>query len=63
METIKRILGVMLLALAFLFLFRVPANWKSTDPKANNKIIADIFLVIVTGGSALVLLSGSRKAD
>jgi hypothetical protein len=63
MRTLKRILGICLLGIAFLFVFRIPTNLHSGDPKAHGKIGADVVFAFVLGGSAFVLLSGSRKAE
>ncbi|HEX3357111.1 MAG TPA: hypothetical protein VHS31_09085 [Tepidisphaeraceae bacterium] len=58
----KRILGIILLGLALLFVLRIPKNYQSTDPKASAHLGADIVFVLVFGASGLVLLAGSRKA-
>ena len=63
MTTLKRILGIFLLGFAFLFVWRIPTNLHSNDPKAHSKLGADIVLIFVLGGSGLVLLSGSWKND
>lgn len=63
MRTFKRIFAIFLLGFAFLFIWRIPTNLHSDDPKAHNKLGADIFLALVFGGSAFALLSGSRKTE
>jgi hypothetical protein len=63
MKTIKRIFGILLLAFAFLSMFRIRTNLHSDDPKAHGKIRADIILVILFGGSGLLMLGGTGKAD
>lgn len=63
MRTLKRIFAIFLLGFAFLFVWRIPTNLHSVDPKAHGKLGADIVLASVFAGSAFVLFSGSRKAD
>jgi uncharacterized membrane protein YfcA len=63
MRELKRILAVFLLGLAFLFLWRIPTNLRSAEPKAHGRAGADIFLALVLGGSAFALGLGGKKAD
>ena len=63
MKTFKRIFGIVLLGLAFLFILRIPTNLHSADPKKSTKIGADVVLAFILGGSALVLLNETRKTD
>jgi hypothetical protein len=61
MTEVKRVLGILLLGLAVLFVFRIPKNWQSQDPKASGKLQADIVLVLVLGASGVVLLRSSAR--
>ena len=63
MKELKRILGIILLGMALMSAFRIPTNWKSTDPKEHNKVGADVVLILIFGGSGLVLLTGQKKTD
>ncbi len=57
--------GGVLIAMAVLFALRIPENMHSTDPKADSKMHADIFLVVVCGigGGTLVWPRGNGKAQ
>ena len=63
MKTLKRILGFILIGFGLAFVFRIPGNWQSTDPKAHNKVGADVFLIVAFCGSGAALLSSSWKKE
>ena len=62
MNIIKRIAGVLLLALAILFVLRIPKNLNLGGDKMGVHIVADIILAIALGFGALALLKDSSKS-
>jgi hypothetical protein len=61
MKTIKRISGILILALALLFVLRIPKNLAAGGDKATTHIVADIIFAGALGFGALALLRAPNK--
>jgi len=61
MKTIKRIAGVLLLALAFLFVLRIPKNLGAGGDKTTAHIVVDVIFAGALGFGALALLKAPSK--
>jgi hypothetical protein len=61
MKTIKRISGILILALAFLFLLQIPKHLSSGDDKATSKIVIDVAIAAALGVGASALLKNPAK--
>jgi len=63
MKTIKRISGILLLSLAFLFVFRIPKNLRIGGDKMTAHIVADIIFAAALGFGAFTLLKDQSSRD